>query len=512
MRDFNASGPNFPDKHYTIQRTQLIQKGIQLVQKERYFTIWAPRQTGKSTYFGQLAEHLKTMGYKPAITSVEDFERASISSIMNYFNRVLSEKWDVDFQFTNINDLFEQITNIKDGKFVWIIDEIENYNPTLIHELLHSIRKIYHSRQEHCLKSVILVGVSNILGIIQDNASPFNIADNLDVPYFTTDETFALLKQHEDQTGQLFELKVKQKLSEITANQPGLVNGFAYRLVDTNIGKEIIDYTDYLKVEDWYLTEAIDKNFSNILNKSNEYRDFAERLLYTDAEIPFRIERPAIKLLYANGLIRKSKDGNVEFWVPYYKKKLYDAFYPYTNGEKKYIGRELDTDEYYLPNGQLNIDKLITNYRDYVKRRGFGVFREKNEKGNFISIPEAALVYSFETYIQAFVQEAEGKTYREANTGLGRSDLIINIKNTELLIETKVYYSPKQFAKGKGQVAYYCKSLGIKTGIYLVFVPNDIVLSKPVLDNKEIINDVEIITYIISYDEEKDFTYTEPVK
>jgi predicted AAA+ superfamily ATPase len=65
MRTFNTSGPNIAEEHYTIERTSLINKGIDLVENKRYFTIWAPRQTGKSTYFRQLAEKLNDSGYKP---------------------------------------------------------------------------------------------------------------------------------------------------------------------------------------------------------------------------------------------------------------------------------------------------------------------------------------------------------------------------------------------------------------------------------------------------------------
>lgn len=43
------------------------------------------------------------------------------------------------------------------------------------------------------------------------------------------------------------------------------------------------------------------------------------------------------------------------------------------------------------------------------------------------------------------MQELNGKIYREADTGLGKSDMIINIANHEFLIETKVYYSPSKF-------------------------------------------------------------------
>jgi len=76
------------------------------------------------------------------------------------------------------------------------------------------------------------VGVSNILCIISDNASPFNITDNLEVPYFTKDEVFVLLEQHEKETGQLFEERVKHNAYRITAGQPGLVNGFAKKLTE----------------------------------------------------------------------------------------------------------------------------------------------------------------------------------------------------------------------------------------------------------------------------------------
>lgn len=36
MREFNTSGPNISSRHYTIERKQLISKGISLVEKERY--------------------------------------------------------------------------------------------------------------------------------------------------------------------------------------------------------------------------------------------------------------------------------------------------------------------------------------------------------------------------------------------------------------------------------------------------------------------------------------------
>lgn len=51
MRVFNTSGPCNPEQHYTIMREALLIKGEALVADGRFFTIFAPKQTGKTTYF-----------------------------------------------------------------------------------------------------------------------------------------------------------------------------------------------------------------------------------------------------------------------------------------------------------------------------------------------------------------------------------------------------------------------------------------------------------------------------
>jgi len=180
------------------------------------------------------------------------------------------------------------------------------------------------------------------------------------------------------------------------------------------------------------------------------------------------------------------------------------------NGEQNSISQTIYAPDYFNKAGELKLEKLITTYKEYVKRRGFNVYREKDEKGNYKSIREAALIYSFETFIHAIINELEGKIYREADTGLGKSDMIINIANTEFLIETKIFNSPGKFEKGKKQLAYYCQSLGLKKGIYIVFCPNHISYPKIVKEQSETIENpegsgqvIEIITYLVEFDESK---------
>ncbi len=505
MKIFNTSGPNILKDHYTIMRQRIINKGINLVKAKRYFTIWAPRQTGKSTYFRMLATELEKEGYKVAHINCESFKNASLESFLYRIKSEFKRYWNVDFsKETEISQIFNLIAEIENQKLVLVIDEVEGINKLYFNDFLHAIRDAYHSRELHSLKSVLLVGVSNITGIIQDNASPFNIADNLKMPYFTNKETMELFAQHETETGQLFDEKVKLKISEITANQPGLVNGFAYRLVDTNHDKQTINYDDYLKVEQWYLTRVIDKNISNVVKVAKKNRRFVEKLLFKNNKIRFSIDNPAIETLHTNGLITWDDDNNVNFWVPLYKKRLFNVFYPYTNGEGEHIAKHIFVDDYLTKDKKINFDKLIGDYKLHIKSRSFRPYREKNDKGKFKSIPEAAMIYSFETYISIFLNAIKGKSYREAQISLGNTDLIINVKGFEYFIETKKFYDYTNFTEGKDQIAYYCKSAGIEQGIYIVYIDNTIKNIR-IKEGTEKINSVEVKTYLIRYDEKKEF-------
>jgi hypothetical protein len=503
-RYFNTSGPNISKEHYTLFRTKYIEKGKDLVYRKRYFTIWAPRQTGKSTYFRQLADELEKEGYKTCYINFENFKITTEQELFDSLSIDFKNSWNIDLSSKTFVQLFDEIRTIIDQKLVFICDEIEGLNPELFNQFLHTIRNLYHSREKHSLKSVILVGVSNITGVIQDNASPFNIADELPLTYFTNEETKELLEQHTTETGQQFAPEVVAKISEITANQPGLVNGFAKVLVDRNEDKPILDLQDYEIVEEWYTTKALDKNIGNILKFAKKNRSFVERLLFNEEEIPFIIDNPSIRELYVNGLITYNEKNNVCFWVPLYKKRVYQTLYPYTNGEGKQIAETMFTDAYLTEEGKVNFNALLDAYKAYIQLRSFRPFRKKNKKGKYISIPEAAMVYSFETFITIFIRELNGRIYREPYISLGNTDILINVVGFEYLLEIKKYYSPSYFAKGKKQLSYYCRKAGLDVGHYIVFIKEQI-QSPLIREGTEVIDDIKIITYLIRYDEKKDF-------
>jgi hypothetical protein len=100
----------------------------------------------------------------------------------------------------------------------------------------------------------------------------------------------------------------------------------------------------------------------------------------------------------------------------------------------------------------------------------------------------------------------DGKSYLEPHTGLGRCDLAINIQGKEYIIESKIYRSIKKFNEGKKQLAYYCKSLSIPEGIYLVFISNKYDWQNlKIKEDTEMMESIRIKTYLVFYDEDKDF-------
>jgi hypothetical protein len=181
------------------------------------------------------------------------------------------------------------------------------------------------------------------------------------------------------------------------------------------------------------------------------------------------------------------------------------------NGESQNIQANIWLDNYRTTDNQVDMNKIIREYQAYAQKRGFRYFIENDADGNPKGLREAALMYSFETFIQSFLEVFKGKSYLEPHVALGRSDLIINILGNEWVLEAKIYHNITQFTDGKAQLAYYIKSLGLSRGIYLVFL-NKEVTNPYVLEDTEVFDGVDILTYIVRYDLEVDFSEPRKIK
>jgi len=503
MRKFNVEGPCDPERHFMIRREALIQEGLAKVKEGKYFTIFAPRQSGKTTFFLELLREIarhEEWPYLPIWITLESFRHAGSDFFAALKERLRDKTSDPNVRAIIENYLLEKMLHFDSlmrkihrdtqRKVVLVIDEFDGIPDDRISEIMHVFRSMYHEREVHSLHSLALVGVRNISGVVLDYASPFNIADEIEVPYFTKTEVEELIGQYERESGQAFQKKVVSRIYENTLGQPGLVNVLCKELVErccTNRG-QAVDLAGLRRALDYFLTERIDRNISNIVSKAQGHKDFMIKVLFGEAPIPFLIYDEQMKFLYSHGVIAKDPTGNVDVAIPLYKNALITAFHPRINGETKhYTSPSERFEEFYSATG-LDIDKIIRHYIHYVQRRGFRAFDTENLK-------ESACHYSFDAFINFFIERLGGKTFMEVPSGRGRIDTLIVYQDNAYVIEVKIWSDVFYYQKGKRQLAAYAKSEGLPEGFYVVFSSQH--QESDTLFEQEEIDGVKIFTYVV---------------
>ena len=495
MREFNTTGPCDPTQHYTVMREALIAKGAEKVRKGRFFTLFAPRQSGKTTYFQLLLEAIKEEGFTPIWISFEDLKTETrevfYQDLNNQVHQGLAEH-QIKSETTIKNQIelrhfFEQI-QLQSKSLVLVIDEFEGIPDSVLSEMMHAFRKMYHRKKDHVLHSLILVGVSTIAELVTSSASPFNVADELKVSYFTEDEVTQLINQYVIESGQKFEPNVIKAIYDNTKGQPGLVCALAAHLVETVALDKTVTMDDFFPTLNYFLKSKYDKNILNIVQKAKQKKAFMYRLLFGEEPIDFNVYTEDIAYLHAHGVIDNIEE-HAGILVPLYSKCIITAFRPVSNGERRHYGFSAnDTFDEYLNGDGLNIHALLNKYRQYVRRRGFKAFDTENLK-------EAAWHYSLDGFINFFVEAIDGHTFIEVPSGAGRTDILIVYKNRRYLIEIKVFSNNTLVKKGKGQLASYLQSEGLNEGYCVVF--SNLHTDEDQLYFEEQIKGKQIYTYII---------------
>ncbi len=497
MRYFNTSGPCDPDKHYTVMRESLLATGRMMVEQGRYFTIFAPRQSGKTTYFQlllrQLAagqtctplwisfENLKTATREEFYKSVTIQLRRYLSKYGIVVNTTIASQLDLEIFFENLRS--------QAPKLVLIIDEFEGIPECVLSEFMHTLRKLYHQKEFHGLQSALLVGVSTLAELVLSSASPFNIADELQIPYFTFQEVESLIRQYVQEAEQRFEPAVVQTIYDNTQGQPGLVCGLCHYLVEQVVTdrQQPVTMPAMYRALKHFTTERLDKNILNIVQKAREKKTFILRLLFMDTPREFNVNDLDLAYLYAHGVIA-NVNGYVDIALPLYAKVLITAFRPLINGEaEQYFSAHERLQDYLTPTG-LNIPAMLEKYRRYVRRRGFKAFDTEHLK-------EAAWHYSLDGFINFFIEQVGGHTFIETPSGRGRTDILVLYGTHRYILETKIFTTNYYFQKGKRQLAEYLASEGLEEGYYIVFSAKHTDADQ--LDCDETIHGKRIVTYII---------------
>ena len=260
MRRFGTEGRLYPEDHYIVSRREETADFINRVKQGKYIVLFAPRQTGKTTFFRLTLDALtaKDLTYFPIQLNFEEAEnetpadfyrglsediREEIETVFHGREEVPSEALLKFLEETEITDhramrrYFAQLARLLESHYgikqnvVLLIDEFDAIPRDAIKGFLRSLRYIYLSGKTRCPHSVGIVGVKNIIQLNYDRSiSPFNIQDEFHLPNFTLQQVHELLAQYTQEVGQAFMPEVIENLHKQTAGQPVLVNWLAHIL------------------------------------------------------------------------------------------------------------------------------------------------------------------------------------------------------------------------------------------------------------------------------------------
>jgi len=454
-RIFEDSGTVDPKMSYHIELENVFNTKKQdiktMVDMGRYFSIFAPRQSGKTTFFEDFCHNLKKdTTYIPILLSFQDYKE--LDKITFYgliqeeiYEQLLERLEEVDCKkveavrgllnihhITNhisLRKFFEKSNKVIPPKRIIIfIDEFDGIPMGELENFLTSIRELYQKykkRTNKALYSVGLVGIRNITKLIVGGISPFNIADQVKLPPFTLKNVRDLYAQYTEETNQPFTEEAVKKVFDETSGQPWLVNRLG-TILTVDIKPETtepITAEDVEKAVEILLYEE-NSHFDNITEKAKQYKETFINIVFDGVEyIPGDEEQ---SLLLTHGLI-KAEGKNIRVSNPVYKKRFTKTFF-------RESGAIVDVSvrDYFKPDGLLNMKAILSDFEEYIIRIGVNAFY-KSQKPY-----EKTGQFLLTAWLYQFVEGGKGELRYEVPTGLGRMDILLIHRGRKYIIETKI--------------------------------------------------------------------------
>ncbi|KPA14845.1 ATPase domain protein, prokaryote domain protein [Candidatus Magnetomorum sp. HK-1] len=502
MKSFHSYGPVNSKYHFCVDREEIVTKCInQLIgifdESGYYFTIWAPRQTGKTWLLRQCVKKIKnTYGDQFIIgdlsmqsftlTNKDDpddiFFKSWQDAIYGEFNIDIGQlnSWD------NWLKLFKKNSGLFEKPLILLIDEFDKLPGDIIDKVVSMFRHIYLKDKEYMLHGLALVGVRAVLGVNSTKGSPFNIQRSLHIPNLTFDETIEMFNQYQEESGQEIESQVIKKLYETTNGQPGLIGWFGELLTE----KYNFDSNKKIDMDLWSNVYARSSNVEhnntvqNIIAKArNEYKPYVFKL-FKNSDIPFSFDTEWCNYMYMHGLITYAEihEKNeilhtCRFSSSFIQSRLYKAFIEEvseTQDEHVLALEPLDLLEDVFEGSSLNLPPLLQRYKAFLERlknRGVNPWRNQPRRKTDLHLTEAVGHFHLYYWLQMALS-GRCSIIPEFPTGNGKVDLhLICDDDKKGLIEVKSFVNAYKIKDAVDQAAKYAAKTDYKEVTIAMFAP-----------------------------------------
>ncbi|HEV2851291.1 MAG TPA: ATP-binding protein [Thermoanaerobaculia bacterium] len=461
-----------------------------LIDRQLYFVVHAPRQSGKTTLVRMLAQRLTSEGrYTALLASCETGQAAGgdvetgIAAVLDALRLAalndLPEELrppvaDPDVPATNrLQDLLSRWSRQSPRPVVLFLDEIDALLDAVLISVLRQLRAAYASRPQGFPQSVALIGLRDVrdyrarlrpetesLG----TSSPFNIkVESLTLPNFTADDVAELYEQHTAETGQAFTAEAKALAYQLTRGQPWLVNALARQAVEKLVPDPALPVeVSHIERAKEILIERRDTHLDSLIDRLREpkVKRVLEPILAGELLSPDVLDDD-IQFVKDLGLVTSGPAG-IEIANPVYREIIPRAL-AYVLQDSLPVPRApfISTD------GTLRFGKLLDDFKSFwCENADFFLKRQPYS--------EAAAQLVFMAYLQRVVNGG-GFIDREYAVGSGRIDLCVRWPHSGGLrrwaVELKVWRDgrPDPLTEGLQQISGYLERLGLSEGTLILF-------------------------------------------
>ena len=468
---------------------------LNLIRQEKYFFLYAPRQTGKTSVLLALQALLNSgrvgnyrclyVNLESAQTARQDVGRAMRPILSEFALRAelalddhfVENTWIDILETTEphgaLKRMLAEWSMASPHPLVLLVDEIDALVGDTFISVLRQLRSGYDGRPASYPQCVVLCGVRNVrdlrihsgsTGEFVTGGSAFDIsAASLRLGDFGRAEVEALLGQHTAETGQAFEPTALERLWTQTQGQPWLVNALCsqacFRSPDGRDRRRAITEGDIMAAQEVLIQSRV-VHLDQLTYKLQEER--VQRVVEPILSGADESEFSSCDYEYVRDLGLIAAGDEMRIANPIYAEAV--------SRELCYVA-QVDILEEPAPHidddGSLNADKLLEAFQEYY-------IENSEHRLQHCEYRQAGP----QLLLQAFLQRVlKGGAHLEREYGMGfqRVDLLITWPRPQgmqrIVIECKILRGGLQetLAQGLPQTAGYMNRCGADAGRLVIF-------------------------------------------